>query len=110
MVYDHSYDLAAVTIARETMRAVNWLAVLSFPAAQWLPYNFVRRKIFLFPTAGYICVTVHEIQHRAALPIITSIPWRRTPPFWKSVQVQATASFSEHYSFHTPSPSHDKIF
>lgn len=110
MVYDHSYDLSAVIMVWETMKAVVWSAVSPFPAAQWLPYDFVRREVSLFTTARNICVTFHGFQHCVTHPVITPVFWCPRPPSWESSQAQATAFLDERYSSRTSNPSPIKFF
>lgn len=107
IVYEHSHDLAAVIMACKMMKAVEWSVVLPFSRAQWSTYDFVRGDVSLFPTAGNSCLTVHGAQYCVALPVVTAIPWRRTPPFWKKARVQGIFFF-ERYFFRIPSPSSDE--
>lgn len=81
MVYDHSYDLAAVTLVWEVMKTVERSALSPIPAAQRLSYDFLRGELFLFITFGNIFVAVHKFQHRVALPVINAITRRDTFPF-----------------------------
>lgn len=67
-------------------------------------------EFFVFLTFGNICVTVHGVQHRVALPVINAIPWRRTPLSWEAARAQAAAFFNERYTSRTPSSSSIEVF
>lgn len=62
LIYDHSYNLAAVIMAWETKKKVDWLADSPISAAQWLPGKFSHEMFSSFLTAGNIFDTVHWIE------------------------------------------------
>lgn len=60
------------------MKAVNWAAMLPFLAAQWLHYDFARQEVPLLLTPGNIRDTMRGVQHQEELPVLTSVPCRRS--------------------------------
>lgn len=52
MVYDHSYDLAAIKVAWKAIEVVTWSTVLPVAAAKGLPHEFVRVKSLSFLRLG----------------------------------------------------------
>lgn len=82
----------------ETLKAVNWTAVLSFHAAQWLPYDFAREKVSLLPTPGNMRVTVRGAQHQVELSVLASVPWRCPSTISVSTRATVSAFTSESFS------------
>lgn len=110
MLYDYLHDLAAVLMARKTVKTVNWAAVLPFPEAQWLHYDFAREEVSLFSTPGNICVTVSGVQHQVELPVLAFVQWHRSPPARASARASTLAFHSERFpAGSTPPPLFPKV-